>query len=149
MTPPRPERRPARAPAPRLLLAALATLAGCATPGEQSPPALPIAAAAAGLTAGDTAAAVFPDTAWWRLFGDPALDALIAQGLAGQPGLQVAAARLAAAAADARALTASQGPQLGLRAEPTRERFSENGLLPPPLAGSTQNLATLRAEGQW
>lgn len=128
------------------LVASLLNLGGCATPGEQPPPALTISPAAAGLTAD---ASVFPDTAWWRGFGDPALDALIAQGLAGQPGLQATAARLAAVSADTQALTASQGPQFGLLAEPTRERFSENGLIPPAVAGTTHNLATLRVNGQW
>ena len=134
-------------------LAVMAALSGCATPGEQPPPALTITPAAAGLVAGPlvdgAAATAFPDQAWWRGLGDPALDALIDQGLAGQPGLQAAAARLAAVSADTRALTASQGPQFGLLAEPTRERFSENGLIPPALAGTTHNLATLRVNGQW
>ena len=136
----------ARASLPWLLLA---LLAGCATPGDQPPPAQPIAPAAAGLNTDEAAATAFPDAAWWRVLGDPALDALIDQGLAGQPGLQAAAARLAVASADTQALSASQGPQFGLLAEPTRERFSENGLVPPPLAGGTYNLATLRVEGQW
>lgn len=133
-------------------LAVMAALTGCATPGEQPPPALTITPAAAGLVTGplvDGAAAAFPDQAWWRGLGDPALDALIDQGLAGQPGLQAAAARLAAVSTDTQALTASQGPQFGLLAEPTRERFSENGLIPPALAGTTHNLATLRVNGQW
>lgn len=138
-------------------LAALIALAGCATPGVQPTPARPIAPEAAGLapvvadgaTADADARAAFPDAAWWRQLGDPALDALIGQALAGQPGLQAAAARLAQAVAGTGAVSAGQGPQFGLLAEPTRERFSENGLLPPPLAGSTQNLATLRVNGQW
>ena len=83
-----------------MLAAALAGLAGCATPGEQPLPAATLTPAAAGLAADAAADAVFPDTAWWRALGDPALDALIDRGLAGQPGLQVAAARLAAVAAD-------------------------------------------------
>ncbi len=141
-----------------VLAAALVVLAGCATPGDLPPPALAITPAAAGLgfvptaaglAADGGAAMVFPDAAWWRGLGDPALDALIAQGLAGQPGLQAAAARLAATSADNQALTASQGPQFGLLADTTRERFSENGLIPPQLAGTTHNLGTLRVNAQW
>lgn len=132
-----------------MLMTALMAVAGCATPGEQPPPAATITPAAAGLAADAATGADFPDAAWWRALGDPALDALIDRGLAGQPGLQVAAARLAAVAADTQALSASQGPQFGLLAEPTRERFSENGLIPPVVAGTTRNLATLRVNGQW
>ena len=131
------------------VLATLGLMAGCATPGEQPPPAAVISPAAAGLSTEATTGAVFPEAAWWSSLGDPALDALIAQGLAGQPGLQAAAARLAAISADTQALSASQGPQFGLLAEPTRERFSENGLIPPAVAGTTHNLATLRVNGQW
>ena len=132
-----------------VLMAVLVAVAGCATPGEQPPPAATITPAAAGLAADAATGADFPDAAWWRALGDPALDALIDRGLAGQPGLQVAAARLAAVAADTQALSASQSPQFGLLAEPTRERFSENGLIPPVVAGTTRNLATLRVNGQW
>lgn len=134
---------------PVALTASLVVLAGCATPGEQAPPARVIAPAEAGLAADRADGASFPGAAWWQALGDPALDALIAQGLAGQPGLQAAAARLAAVSADTQALSASQGPQVGLLAEPTRERFSENGLIPPAVAGTTHNLATLRVNGQW
>ena len=132
-----------------VLLAALMAVAGCATPGEQPLPAATITPIAAGLDADAATDADFPDTAWWRALGDPALDALIDRGLAGQPGLQAAAARLAAVAADTQALSASHFPQFGLLAEPTRERFSENGLFPPAVAGATRNLATLRVNGQW
>ncbi|MDO9291440.1 MAG: hypothetical protein Q7U09_07650, partial [Hydrogenophaga sp.] len=67
-----------------LALALLAALGGCATPGPQALRAPPITPAAAGLAETSTDA-VFPQQAWWRALGDPALDALIATALAGQP----------------------------------------------------------------
>jgi len=141
-------RRLAGAAAAAVALAIL-TLAGCATPGPQSPPAARLTPAAAGLAAGPVADTPFPDTAWWRALGDPALDALIAQGLAGQPGLQAAAARLAVAAADADALVASQGPQLGGAVDLTRQRFTQHGLVPPPIAGSTRDVASAQATARY
>ena len=137
-------------PAGQLLaLLAVLTLAGCATPGPQVPPAERIVPTAAGLATGPVAGTPFPDADWWRTLGDPALDALVAQGLAGQPGLQAAAARLAVAAADAAALAASQGPQLGLAVDLTRQRFTQHGLVPPPIAGSTRDVASAQAQARY
>ena len=137
-------------PAGQLLaLLAVLTLAGCATPGPQVPPAERIAPTAAGLATGPVAGTPFPDADWWRTLGDPALDALVAQGLAGQPGLQAAAARLAVAAADAAALAASQGPQLSLAVDLTRQRFTQHGLVPPPIAGSTRDVASAQAQARY
>jgi NodT family efflux transporter outer membrane factor (OMF) lipoprotein len=131
------------------VLVAVGMLGGCATPGNQRPPASRMSPASAGLTAETTDAAVFPDAAWWRTLGDPALDALIAQGLTGQPGLQAAAARLAAAAAGSDAVQASQGLQVGLAVELNRQRFTEHGIYPPPLAGGVYNTGLLQATGRY
>ena len=123
-------------------------LAGCALPGP--PPMPPRAAlinpAAAGLPAEATAA--WPSVAWWQALGDPALDALVTRALADQPGLQAATARLARAAASAEAVSASQGPQVSLGADATRQRFSANGLLPPAVAGSMRDIANVQASGR-
>jgi len=84
-----------------LSLAIAGILAACA--GEPPPPitdplpvALPEAWAAAPEAQADEAALRVD---WWREFGDPRLDALVAQGLEHNPNLQAAAARLEAAAA--------------------------------------------------
>ncbi|MEP9401248.1 efflux transporter outer membrane subunit [Sphingomonas sp. VNH70] len=45
-------------------------------------------------TLGGTADAAWPDAAWWQAYGDPQLDALIAEGLAGSPDLAAARARI-------------------------------------------------------
>src|SRR5205823_483726 len=39
-------------------------------------------------------AAAWPAEQWWRAYGDPQLDALIAAALAGSPSLEIAEARL-------------------------------------------------------
>lgn len=81
------------------------------------------------LSAPDSAAA-----SWWRAFGDPRLDELVAEALAGNPDLAVAAARVDAAAAQARIAGADVTPQLNAGATASR---SQNVLIgiPIPTAG--------------
>jgi NodT family efflux transporter outer membrane factor (OMF) lipoprotein len=129
------------------VLTAAAVLVGCAAPGPQAPKATAITPTAAGLAEGSDAG-VFPVQGWWRELGDPALDALITRALADQPGLQAVAARLTVADAAALAVQAANGPQASLTAEATRQRFSGNGLVPPAVAGSTHDVATLQANGR-
>ena len=63
---------------------------------------------------------------WWLRFGDPQLDALARQALAGSPTLALASARLAQARATLAASEAGQLPQLGLGARPSRLKSSAN-----------------------
>ena len=44
---------------------------------------------------------------------------------------------------------AAQGPQVNGSLDVQRQRFTANGLYPPPLAGSLQNTGTLQAAGSW
>jgi hypothetical protein len=48
-------------------------------------------ASSASLAAPDQA---WPEEAWWRVYGDPQLNDLIGEGLAGSPSLAIAAARV-------------------------------------------------------
>ena len=125
-------------------------LAGCASPGAPHAPLAMTPPAAIGLVpvAAD-AGTPSVDAQWWRAFGDPALDALVERALVGQPGLQAAAARLTRAQALTETRSAAEGPQLGLDLSTTRQRFSENGLIPPPFAGSLYNTSALQAGGSW
>lgn len=132
-----------RPAAPALMLAL--ALAGCATPGDPGPvPPLPTAAQI-GLAA-DVRTADAPAT-WWRGFGDERLDGLIERALAGQPSLQVAQARWQRARALAAATDAANGPQLGARADASWQRYSANGLYPPPIAGSVLDSGDLWLTG--
>ena len=125
------------------LVAAAILLTGCANPGVLPDPLPRLSASAAGLPlAMDTD---FPDARWWQALGDPVLDALVDRALADQPSLGLAAARLARASAGLAGLQAGQGPQAGLAADVTRQRYSEHGLYPPPLAGSTRDAVNLQA----
>src|SRR2546423_12185687 len=61
-------------------------------------------------------AAAWPAEQWWRAYGDPQLDALIAAALAGSPSLEIAEARLRSAQAQAIAAGRARVPAAPLRA---------------------------------
>ncbi len=128
------------------IVAAALVLAGCASPG-----ALPVAhrmidPAQAGAAAGP---ADWPASRWWAAWGDARLDALVEQALAGQPALQTAQARLRQAQAAAAATDAGRLPQVALSLDMTRQRYTENGLVPPTLAGATEWSAGLQFGASW
>jgi len=145
----------ARDLAPGALRAALASLlgaliaGGCANFDGLAPKAAAIDAAALAasrsLAGASLSPAVWPTAAWWQRFGDPQLDALIAEALAGNPGVGGARARIDKAAALAAASGAALAPQAGASADLTRQHFSANGIYPPPLAGSWHTQTQLAA----
>ena len=81
--------------------------------------------------------ASWPADTWWRAYGDPQLDALIEQALAGSPSLEIAEARLHAARAQATTARAARLPFTTVDGEVTRQRYPQNGLYPPPYAGNS------------
>jgi NodT family efflux transporter outer membrane factor (OMF) lipoprotein len=123
------------------------TLAGCASPAGIAPRAVPLAPAKVGLGPTSTAPALAPE--WWAAFADPALSTLIERALADNPNLKASQARVERASASVAAAQANEGPQVTGSIEATRQRYSANGLYPPPIAGSTRNSATLQAAGSW
>lgn len=91
----------------------------------------------------------WPDAAWWTAYGDPQLDALIGQALEdgqGAPSLQVAAARIGAARTALQSEHAAAGLGVDLKATANRQRYSGNGLFPPPIGGSVYNEATVQTQ---
>ncbi|MCL4176735.1 MAG: efflux transporter outer membrane subunit [Verrucomicrobia bacterium] len=73
-----------------------------------------------------------PRGEWWRVFGDPALDALEAEAMAGNPGLQAAMFRVDQARANARITRADFYPTLDAAGAFTRFRTSGNAPSPVP-----------------
>lgn len=126
-------------------LAAALLLAGCASYQGIAPEArlndAPVA------QAGAPSVTVAPD--WWREFGDPQLNALVEDALRGNPNLGVARARLRRAQAFTEAAQAARLPQVNGSAEVTHQLYSENGLVPAPLAGSVDDDSLLRISGSW
>lgn len=87
--------------------------------------------------------AAWPHEAWWTDLGDAQLDRIIADALSGQPGLRIAEARVRQAQAVAGVVGASLYPQANASLRSTRQRFSEDGTVPPPIAGSWQTINDL------
>jgi len=87
----------------------------------------------------------WPDASWAKEIGGEPLQSLIDEALAGNPNLQIAAARVADAQAVTEAAAASRNPSYTAHFNSTYERFSETYIYPPPYAGSydTDNTLTL------
>jgi NodT family efflux transporter outer membrane factor (OMF) lipoprotein len=116
------------------------TLGGCASSAGIAPVAQPIAPVAVGL---DANAAVAPLAAdWWHAFGDSTLDALVERALVGSPGLKVAQARLERAQAAIAGAQSADGLKVNGELDATRQRFSKNGIYPPPLGGGIFTIGT-------
>ena len=75
--------------------------------------------------------AAWPQDRWWQGYGDPQLDRLIDEALAGSPDVAIAAARLRAAEALAQQAGAARLPTVGLDASAGGTKQSENLGIPP------------------
>jgi NodT family efflux transporter outer membrane factor (OMF) lipoprotein len=103
------------------------TIAGCAAVpelGERPQPARPAAIGAERAFAG--AQGAWPARGWWRGYGDPQLDRLIDEALAGSPDVTAAAARVRAAEAAAQQAGAATLPQASLEASAGGQKQSYN-----------------------
>lgn len=118
---------------------AAAVLSGCAAVPQQSNlPALrapeDLAAerslASPNPSATASPAEQWPSDNWWQQFGDPQLDTLIAQGVAGASDIRIAEARFARAAAVAGMTKSSLLPTLNAAAEGGATQPSDNFLIP-------------------
>ena len=117
------------------LLAALAASAlatACVTPPADSPTGQPLDETALGLA---TTVARPAGTDWWKVYGDPQLDRLVARALQRNPGLAQAMARLGDASARTGAARAAGRPSFSLDGTQARERLSEHDVVPPPYGG--------------
>lgn len=125
--------------APLLGAALAAALSGCVNAGGwKAAPQLAPAQLTAERTLTGLAvdAAAWPADGWWRSYGDPQLDALVAEAIAGSPSLTLAEARLRGAQGQALAVGALKLPNVALDAQATRQRYPENDIYPPPYAGN-------------
>ena len=136
-----------RAPSLAALVAALA-LAGCASfSGIEPQSRLSDPAAVTPAAAASTVPAVAPQ--WWKALGDPQLDTLVDQALAGSPTLKVAQARLNRARAVLEVANAATLPQVEGSVGVRRQRHTQAGAVPPPLAGSIRDSGTLQLGASW
>jgi len=124
----------------RVAFLAFAFLAACADPGgitHRSAITDPAALEAGKALSKENTQAAWPELDWWKRFGDPQLDALEEEALAGSPGIRLARARVDQALAAAQVAGAVRKPQVNASGDVTRQRFSENAIFPPPIGGST------------
>lgn len=128
------------------LCAALA-LAGCVSSAGIAPHAASLAAADVGVP--ERAAGTQLADRWWRAFDEPQLDAIVDAALAANPSLALARDRLERANAALNAAQANALPKVDGRFDGQRQRYSEHGLVPPPIAGSVGNTGLLELNGSW
>ncbi len=92
--------------------------------------------------------AAFPTQAWWSALGDPQLDALVSEALAGTPSLQAADARVRQAQAQAGLADVARKPDLSASAQVTAVQLPET-LAPAPLGGELQTSGVLMLDFKW
>ena len=119
-----------RAPIAALVLAGALGLAGCMVGPDYRRPAIETPATFAGMPADAAAAA---DTEWWKQFGDPQLDRLIAEALANNKDLRIAAARVEQAAGVLVQARSPLFPQINYQAGAGRYRFSQESTTATPI----------------
>jgi outer membrane protein TolC len=116
-----------------LAFAAALVLTGCVLPPKVAPQ-LKLTDAAPGL---GTTNAPDVDALWWHQYGDAQFDRLADTALEHNPSLQEALARINLAQAQVQAASGTRQPTTVLSGEVTRQRYPENYIYPPPLAGNT------------
>jgi len=121
-------------------------LSGCATIPKDQGQLHPRSAAELGLT--DTSpATIAPD--WWHALGDPQLDRIIADTLAGNPSLDEASARMRVAHTLIGNFKAGLLPQASAGANFTDERLSNKYIYPAPLGGSWKWMSNAEVDLSW
>lgn len=115
----------------RLLLALCAfVLGGCMVGPNYQRPAMALPGEFPGAGAAAAADTVQPE--WWRLFGDPTLNDLVATALANNTDIFEAVGRIEEADANLRVVNAALYPQLNLGANAERTAYSSKIALPAP-----------------
>ena len=109
---------------PLLVALALGALAGCASVPELRQPSLDLPAA--------SQPAPFIAADWWRIYGDPVLDAMIDEALAHNADLRLAALRIEEARAYLGLAQANLYPEVSAGAGAARDRRTEVGAMPAP-----------------
>jgi NodT family efflux transporter outer membrane factor (OMF) lipoprotein len=114
-----------------LLSASLLASAGCAQfPRLDSPPTLKTVGQLGSAQSFSAPQAAWPGEGWWHAYGDPQLDTLIGEALAGAPDLELARARLHAAMAQVQGARAPLLPEVSGSAALTEQKQSYNNLIP-------------------
>lgn len=122
---------------------AAALLQGCVHTMSVPEPTLP-----AEYRSADRAEAPIEYQNWWDSLGDPALSTLIVEAMRGNPDLEAAGARIAAARARLGIARSQSAPQIESVTRANRQKLSENGLLHSGAnGGAFPNTYTLESTG--
>ncbi len=120
-----------RRPLTLLLAVSLALASGCAQiPQLAAPPAMKKVDELGSSDAFAAPVAAWPGDQWWHAYGDPQLNALINEALHNAPDLELAQARLKAAAAQVQGAGATRLPEVTASAEVAEAKQSYNFLVP-------------------
>lgn len=120
-----------RRPLTLLLAVSLALASGCAQiPRLDPPPAVKKIDNFGSSNSFAAPVAAWPGDQWWRAYGDPQLDALIEEALHNAPDLDLAQARLKAAAAQVQGAGATRLPEVTASAEIAEAKQSYDFLVP-------------------
>jgi NodT family efflux transporter outer membrane factor (OMF) lipoprotein len=130
-----------------LIAAGLVATGGCAQlPEMHSSPAVKEVAQLGSAQSFSAPEAAWPGDGWWRAYHDPQLDALIGEALRGSPDLDLARARVSAAAGAAQIVGATRMPEVTGDVLLNEGKQSYNYLIPPqalPHGWTDYGLATL------
>ena len=124
-------------------------LGGCADMSGIAPQASLRDAPSLGLKAESSQAQAPVAAQWWRDFDDEMLNRLVAQALQTSPNLKIAQARLVRAQAATEVANAATRPQVNGQLDLTRQRYTANGAVPPPLAGAIRESGTAQLSASW
>jgi NodT family efflux transporter outer membrane factor (OMF) lipoprotein len=125
---------------------AVLLLSACASPGPEHSPASKLTPAQLGLAQPVSSSL---DAQWWTQWQQAALNQTIERALHEHPSLAVAQARWRMTQAALNASQAIRAPQIGVGYDVTRERFSQNGFYPPPIAGNVYSIGNAQVGGSW
>jgi len=128
-----------------MALALAVLIAGCASSRDIEPRTRLDAVPAPALSG----APVSISDTWWTDLGDPQLDRLVEQALAGNPSLRLAQSRLDRARAVLELTDAARLPQVNASAEATHQRYTANGMVAAPAAGAVRTSGTIQLSGVW
>jgi NodT family efflux transporter outer membrane factor (OMF) lipoprotein len=113
------------------ILVCLLALAGCAAfPARDARPEMKPVSQYASDRSFTAPAAQWPVESWWAAYGDPQLNALINEALAGSPSIAVAEARLRRAQAVAQIEGSATMPQVSANASASKQKQSYNYVSP-------------------
>lgn len=119
------------------VLAGVFLLGGCMVGPDYERPAMDLPKA---YPEPETGAATPVRSGWWKLYGDPTLDGLVASALDRNADIRLAVARIEEADANMRAAKAAFLPEIDLAGSANRQGFSTTTAVPlPPTVPSVRN----------